>query len=295
VKTTAQQLAYLDGCMSAYPQELRDAVAKHRTQEEDTVLSVIHQSKRSVCRLMVAGTKLQAEHPRLAHMPVFFEKTPSATAEFTSTLHEQNVTNAIANETCGLAPLPLGASDGVYRSEWVNGTTLSSLSPIPKRELSVVDMVRGVEPKPATEAMASYWNHLERAQAALDGLHDAGYYHGDAHLGNFMIEPNGTPRLVDLARAEKLPGGQSGENAKSKDFQTLAVESYRVCCLWPNAPAGRLRDLAQSIGKEKSGPSLQGSGAAMDQNVTLDGPSLDRTLSETPELDVSLRETVAMH
>ena len=195
MKATTQDAAYLAGCMEAYPEKIREVIKKYADSDDDVALSDFYTNKRANCRLMIAGKNLREGNSRLQCMPLFFEKIPGDAASDderdSDSLHEQFVTESIARDTMGLAPMPLGASNGVYRAEWVNGKTLGALSPLPRRELTIVDMVNGKEQVPSKEAMSDYWQHLEKAQAALDGLHDAGYSHGDAHLGNFMIEANG--------------------------------------------------------------------------------------------------------
>lgn len=282
---TEAQKTYLLDCMENYPVALREAVAENAGKTVPTVLNDIYHTERARCRLMVAGTDLQEKFPRLKTMPLYFEKTAPDREEAYVAEDEAALAEEISKATYGLAPLPLGAEPGIYRGEWVDGVTVSAMSPMPRAEKTVIAMARGEEAPPSKQALLDYWGTMEQVSSALVGLHDSGYSHGDSHLGNFMVEPNGAARIVDLESGRKLPCGYRGDKAILKDYERLSMEAYRVACLCPEVPDGSLRDWAMGLGKSLSSSNLDGAGKSPDQVTTLDGRSaLDASLVETQDV-----------
>jgi serine/threonine protein kinase len=84
--------------------------------------------------------------------------------------------------------------------EWVNGETLNHYVQGLLEDKRTKDEV-----VPGMKGDAVFRRVAKQMAETLNGLHQVGVCHGDAHLGNWLLDSACNLRLVDFSRAERAP------------------------------------------------------------------------------------------
>ncbi len=156
--------------------------------------------------IVIPGRRTLREHPSTAAYGIHFRKTydPSAPPmkRGETPAKEFAQTRAIldqlpANQRDYVAPL--GFSDTVYRSRFIPGRTIEAVSPV--ADMSYEDAISVPRDE---DALMVHAGVVRQLYAATTGMHERGLAHGDLHLGNAMVLPDGHVQLVDFAASADL-------------------------------------------------------------------------------------------
>lgn len=78
---------------------------------------------------------------------------------------------------------------------------------------------------------------IERIGVTLDAMHELGWHHGDLHIENVLVSADGTPTLIDFAKAWRREGCSRGETPECAADRRMGV-------LWLLAPHCEARETA---------------------------------------------------
>lgn len=204
-----------------------------RAPQQDYLVRTIARREANGLHLMsaeivIAGRETRERYPLAARYPLHFRKTFSAArlqGDPAKELESQTLAGAVIR-----VPLPIGASDLVFRSCLVPGRPYSRLSPFgTEPEQSNLRVARDLQ---LAEA-AGLWHLLLEAFDTLTTLHRGGLAHGDAELHNFVVCPS--PLEMTVIDFESAVRKQNLDNAAwearcAADLAPLLREAVFVQC-----------------------------------------------------------------
>jgi len=206
-----------------------------KPQEEDIICRQIFENQSVRCELVIAGKETRKAFPLANEFPIHVLKTNMGDMEYDAR-KEFSLTLLLATEAPGLGPMPIGFTNKTFRSEFINGQTIRSLSaPFP------IYKVKGdtKEPKkPSKEDLTSIWQAAEKTYLQAKELHESGFTHGDLHMDNVIIDTNGNAKLIDFETLQE----PLREEDYEKDFFNIKELGKKLVHLGLEPPTGPLKE-----------------------------------------------------
>jgi len=210
--------------------------------EEDTKLQTIYKTPFVTGDIVISGAKTRATHPLTNLHSIHFKKTylqkmsrweTSAKQEAVMSQHVwEHFQEALPNNSVLPAPLPLGATSYVYRSQLLTAKTLGSLSPVslPLNPCQTLIQIQSARKK--SESFHFLWEGLKKLNSAIDAFHSGGFLHLDLHRENLMIQikDDPIPHIIDFETTQEDERFQTAEwkDAKTSDKQLFLQESALI-------------------------------------------------------------------